>query len=326
MRRRDFITLVGGAAAWPLAARAQQAGLPVIGYLSAGDANGDAPTVIGFRRGLSEAGYTEGRNVEILFQFAEERFDQLAALAADLVRRRVAVIVASGLAPALAAKAATTTIPIVFECYYDPVASGLVTSLNRPGGNLTGASMQVEAYFAKGVELLHEMLPQAISIAVLTNPTNSATSVGIEETAAAARALGLRLVILKAGNVGEFEQAFKAAAAEKIGALLVNADRLFTDHLDQLAALALQYRVPSVFTRQEAVRAGGLMSYGASLVEAHRIVGNYAARILKGDKPANLAIQLATKIELSVNLKTAKALGIDVPTSILLRADQVIEQ
>jgi putative ABC transport system substrate-binding protein len=186
--------------------------------------------------------------------------------------------------------------------------------------------MQVEAYFAKGVELLHELLPQATSIAVLTNPTNSATSVGIEETATAARALGLRLVIVNAGNVGEFEQAFKAAAAEKIRALLVNADRLFTDHLDQLAALALQYHVPSVFTRQEAVHAGGLMSYGASLVEAHRIAGNYAGRILKGEKPANLAIQLATKIELSVNLKTAKALGIDVPTSILLRADEVIEQ
>jgi putative ABC transport system substrate-binding protein len=326
MRRREFITVLGGAAAaWPLVARAQQPGLPVIGYLSAGVANSDAPNVTGLRRGLNEGGYTEGRDVEILFQFADERFDRLRALAGDLVRRRVAVIVASGLAPALAAKAATATIPIVFESYYDPIASGLVTSLNRPGGNLTGTSMLVEAYFAKGAELLHELVPQADSIAVLMNPTNSATSVGIEEAAIGARALGLRLVILKAGNAGEFEQAFKAVVAEKIGALLVNSDRLFTGHVAQLAALALRYRVPSIFTRQEAVQAGGLMSYGASLVEAHRIAGNYAARILKGEKPGDLPIQQATKIELSVNLKTAKALGIDVPTSILLRADEVIE-
>jgi putative ABC transport system substrate-binding protein len=326
MNRRDFITLLTRtAAAWPLAAQAQQAKLPVIGYLSAGVANSDEPNVTGLRRGLNDGGYTEGRNVEILFQYADERFDRVRALAADLVRRRVAVIVASGLAPALAAKAATATIPIVFESYFDPIANGLVTSLNRPGGNVTGASMLVEAYFAKGVELLHELVPQADSIAVLINPTNSATSGGVEQTATVARVLGLRLVILKAGNALEFEQAFKTIAEGRIGALLVNSDRLFSGRFDQLAALALRYRVPSIFTRQEAVQAGGLMSYGASLVEAHRITGNYAARILKGDKPADLPIQQATKIELSVNLKTAKALGIEVPTSILLRADEVIE-
>jgi putative ABC transport system substrate-binding protein len=324
MRRREFIALLGGAAAWPLAAGAQQA-LPVIGYLSAGVANSDAPQVAGLRRGLNESGYTEGRNVEIVFQYADERFDRLSALAADLVRRRVAVIVASGLASALAAKAATSAIPVVFESQFDPVATGLVTSLNRPGGNVTGASMLVEAYFAKGVELLHELVPQAGSIAELINPTNSASSGGIAETAAAAQALGLRLTIVKAGNPGEFEQAFKTVAEGRIGALLVNSDRLFAGHFDELAALALRYRVPSIFTRQDATQAGGLMSYGGSLVEAHRIAGNYAARILKGEKPANLPIQRATKIELSVNLKTAKAFGIEVPTSILLRADEVIE-
>jgi putative tryptophan/tyrosine transport system substrate-binding protein len=213
----------------------------------------------------------------------------------------------------------------VFESAYDPVANGLVTSLNRPGGNVTGASMLVEAYFAKGVELLHELLPQAVSIAQLINPTNSAASDGMAETAAAAQTLGLRLTIVKAGNSEEFEQAFKTIAEGGIGALLVSSDRLFTGRFDQLAALALRYRVPAIFGRQEATHAGGLMSYGASLVEAHRIAGNYAARILKGEKPENLPIQRATKIELSINLKIAKALGIEVPTSILLRADEVIE-
>jgi putative ABC transport system substrate-binding protein len=310
----------------PIAARAQQSALPMIGYLSAATMGIDAPLVTGLRHGLDEGGYAEGRNVEILFRFADERFDRLPMLASDLVRRRVALIVAGGTAPALAAKTATTIIPIVFETVEDPVAIGLVARFNRPGGNITGTSLIVEAYHAKGVELLNELLPHASSIALLINPTNTVYSgSATAETANAARARGLRLAILKAGNPGEFEQAFKAVVEEGHGALLVSADRLFMGHLDELAALALRYRVPWIGRRREAAQASALMTYGASITEALRIVGNYAARILKGEKPADLPVQRATRIELTVNLKTAKALGLEVPTSILLRADEVIE-
>jgi putative ABC transport system substrate-binding protein len=247
-------------------------------------------------------------------------------LASDLVQRRVALIVASGGAPALAAKMATTTIPIVFETVNDPVAIGLVTRFNRPGGNITGTSLIVEAYYSKGVELLHELLPNAGSIALLVNPTNSSSyGAATAETAEAARARGLRLTILKASNPSEFEQVFKSIAEEGLGALLLSSDRLFAGHYDQLAALALRFRVPWIDRTQQAAQAGALMTYGANITEAHRIVGNYAARILKGDKPADLPVQRATKIELTVNLKTAKALGLEVPTSILLRATEVIE-
>jgi putative ABC transport system substrate-binding protein len=323
MRRRDFIAGLGSAATWPLTARAQ---LPVLGYLSAGTPDGDAPWVTGLRRGLDEGGYTEGRNVEILFRYADERFDRLPMLASDLVRRRVALIVASGTAPALAAKMATTMIPIVFETVDDPVATGLVARFNRPGGNITGTNLMVEAYYAKGVELLHELLPHAGSIAFLINPTNTVPSgAATAEMADAARARGLRLAILKASNSGEFEQVFKAVAEEGLGALLLSSDRLFAGHYDQLAALALRYGVPWIDRTQQAAQAGALMTYGASIIEAHRIIGNYAARILKGEKPADLPVQRATKIELTVNLKTAKALGLEVPTSILVRADKVIE-
>jgi putative ABC transport system substrate-binding protein len=325
MRRREFIAGLGGAVAWPLVARAQQR-VPVIGYLSAGAADSDAPNASGLRRGLDEGGYIEGRNVEILFHYANERFDRLPMLASDLVRRRVAMIVASGTNPALTAKTATTMIPIVFETVEDPVAIGLVARFNRPGGNITGTSLMAEAYRAKGVELLHEFLPHAGSIALLINPTNPVNSVASTvEMADAARALGLRLAIVKASNPGEFEQAFKAVAEEGLGALLDSSDRLFTGHWDQLAALALRYRVPWISRGREAAQAGALMTYGASIIEAHRIVGNYAARILKGEKPADLPVQRATKIELTVNLKTAKALGLEVPSSILVLADEVIE-
>jgi putative ABC transport system substrate-binding protein len=233
-------------AARPLTARAQQPAKPVIGYLSAGTAAGDAPWVTGLRRGLDEGGYTEGRNVEILFRYADEQFDRLPMLASDLVRRRVALIIASGTAPVLAAKTATTMIPIVSETVDDPVAIGLVARFNRPGGNITGTSLMVEAYYAKGVELLHELLPHAGSIALLINPTNTVASrAATTETANAARVLGLRLAILEASNPGEFEQAFKAVAEEGLGALLLTSDRLFGGHQDQLAALARLYRVPS---------------------------------------------------------------------------------
>jgi putative ABC transport system substrate-binding protein len=325
MRRREFIAGLGSAVGVS-AAQAQQPAIPVIGYLSAGAADSDAPIVSGLRRGLDEGGYTEGRNVEILFRYGDERFDRLPMLASDLVRSRVAVIVASGSAPASAAKTATTMIPIVFETAADPVAIGLVARFNRPGGNITGASMLVEAYYTKGVELLHELLPHAGSIALLINPTNPVNSgAATVEMADAARALGLRQAILKASNPGEFEQAFKAVAEEGLGALFDSSDRLFTGHWDQLAALALRYRVPWISRGQEAAQAGALMTYGTSIIEAHRVVGNYAARILKGEKPADLPIQRATKIELTVNLKTAKALALEVPSSILVRADEVIE-
>jgi putative ABC transport system substrate-binding protein len=326
MRRREFIAGLGSVLTWPVAARAQQPALPVIGYLSAGTADSDAPWVTGLRRGLDEGGYTEGRNVEILFRFADERFDRLPMLASDLVQRRVALIVASGGAPALAAKMATTTIPIVFETVNDPVAIGLVARFNRPGGNITGTSLIVEAYYSKGVELLHELLPHAGSIALLVNPTNSSSyAAATAETADAARARGLRLTVLKASNPGGFEQVFKTVAEEGLGALLLSSDRLFAGHYDLLAALALRFRVPWIDRTQQAAQAGALMTYGANITEAHRFVGNYATRILKGEKAADLPVQRATKIGLTVNLKTAKALGLTVPQSVLLRADEVIE-
>jgi putative ABC transport system substrate-binding protein len=324
MKRREFIALLGGAVAWPLAAYSQQVGRPVIGYLTVGSADSDGPFVAAFRQGLREGGYAEG-SVEILFRYADEHFDHLPMLASDLARRPVNVIVASGGAAALAAKAATPTIPIVFESAIDPVANGLVASLNRPGGNITGASMVVEAYYAKGVELLHELVPQGGSIVVMANRANSATAGGIDQIANAARALGLRLAVLKVGNPDDFEQAFRTIAEERLGPLILNSDRLFSGHLNRLAGLAVRYRVPWIFPRPEAVQAGALMSYGASLTGAHRIAGNYATRILKGEKPADLPVQRATKLDFLVNLKTASALGIEVPTSILLRADEVIE-
>jgi putative tryptophan/tyrosine transport system substrate-binding protein len=262
MKRREFIAGLGGAAAWPVVVRAQQSAIPVIGYLTAGAADSDAPRVTSLRRGLDEGGYTEGRNVEILFHYTNERFDRLPMFASDLVRRRVALIVASGAAPALAAKTATTMIPIVFETAADPVAIGLVARFNRPGGNITGVSVLGEAYYTKGVELLHELLPHAGSIALLINPTNPSPPQlhGIAETADAARALGLRPAILKASNPGEFEQAFKAVAEEGLGALLLSSDRLFTGHWDRLAALALRYRVPWISRAQEAAHAGALIA------------------------------------------------------------------
>src|SRR5262249_32780273 len=240
--RRKCLAVLGSVLVWPLVARAQRPAIPVIGYLKAGTADSDALLLTGLRRGLDEGGYAEGRNVEILFRFADERFDRLPMLASDLVRRRVALIVASGAAPALAAKTATTMIPIVFETGEDPVAIGLVARFNQPGGNITGTSLMVEAYHAKGLELLHELLPHAGSIALLINPTNTVTSdLATAETVNAARARGLRLAILKAGNPGEFEQAFRAVTEEGVGALVVSSDRLFMGHLDQLAALALRY-------------------------------------------------------------------------------------
>jgi len=326
MRRREFITLLGGAAAaWPLAARAQQAAVPVLGYLSAGGAASDAPYVGALRQGLSEGGYVEGQNIEILFHFAEGHFDRLPSLASDLIGRRVAVIFASGGAPALAAKAATTTIPIVFEAAYDPVAIGLVERLNRPGRNITGTSPMATAYYAKSVELLHELVPSVSSIALLTNPASPIRSLVIKEAESAAGSLGLRLMNLSAGSGSEIEQAFTTLAKEGSGGLVASGDRLWVLHRDLLTILAARYRVPTIYEGRDLVQAGGLISYGGSFIEAHRSAGNYVARILKGEKPADLPVQQVTKLELTINLKTAKALGVTIPPLLLARADEVIE-
>jgi putative ABC transport system substrate-binding protein len=324
MRRREFIGALGAMAIWPVTARAQQRVLPVIGYLSAGARDADGASVGELRQGLQEGGYSEGRNIEILYRYAENQFGRLPSLALDLVGSRVAVIVASGGAPAVAAKAATTTIPIVFEYANDPVALGLVARLNRPGGNLTGATLRVDSLFSKGIELLHELLPQATSIAFLTNPANP-VDLARREVENAARALGMRLTIVTASDAAEMEQVFAMIAEQRLGAVLVNSDRLFVGHYKLLADLAVRYRVPALYWEREAVEAGGLMSYGANLAQSHRLVGSYVARILNGEKPGDLPVQSPSQIELVINLSAATALGITVPRIILARADEVIQ-
>jgi putative ABC transport system substrate-binding protein len=326
MRRRDFIAGLG-AAAWPLVAGAQvRQRIPVIGYLSAGTAASDGSSLTALRQGLDQAGYVEGRNVEILFRYAEFQFDRLPSLAADLVRRGVAVIAADGGAPALSAKEATATIPIVFATGLDSVAIGFVPRLSRPGGNLTGVSYIADAYFAKGIELMHELVPEAGAFSYLMNPTNPINhAIQIREMENSARNLGVRLTPLNASNPAEIDQAFSTLAQERTGGLIVVPDRLLSARGDQIIALAARLRVPVMSSMGEFVRAGGLISYGASSTESLRIVGDYAARILNGEKPGDLPVQLATRIELTINLKTAKVLGLTVPTSILVRADEVIE-
>jgi putative ABC transport system substrate-binding protein len=326
LRRREFIAALGGAAAWPLAARAQQRGMPVIGYLNPGAANSD-PLLAAFRLGLNTGGYIEGRNLEILFRYGENQQAHLPSLASDLVSHRVAVIFAAGGFAANAAKEATPTIPIVFEFAYDPVAIGLVASLNRPGGNVTGATRLVEASIAKGVESFHELLPEADSVALVRVPLNPLQQASTAQMNAenAARTLGLRLTVHQPSTVSEIEQAFASAARERSGGLLFDAAPLFVNQSDQLVALAARYSVPTVYSWREAVQAGGLMGYGAGFDEVMRVAGGYVARILKGEKPADLPVQLPTRFELAINLKTAKALGLTVPLSIRLRAAEVIE-
>jgi putative ABC transport system substrate-binding protein len=325
--RREFITLVGSAAAaWPLAVRAQQAGVPVIGWLGS---TSPAPTsyiLLAFRRGLNEVGYIDGQNVAIEYRWAEGRYDRLSALAADLVRRQVAVIVLGSTAAALAVKAATETIPVVFVIGTDPVKAGLVASLNRPGGNLTGASILHIEVTPKRLELLHELAPSATTVALLVNPTNPFAAPETRETQVAAGTLGLRLNILNASSETEIDHAFAALVEERAGALLVGADPLFQTSLrDQLVALAARHHVPAIYGYRETTAAGGLMSYGTSISDAWRLVGIYTGRILNGDKPADLPVQQSTKLELVINLKTAKSLGLDVPATLLARADEVIE-
>jgi putative tryptophan/tyrosine transport system substrate-binding protein len=325
MQRREFIAGLGGAAAWPLAARAQPRLLPVIGMLITGRP-GENPSMSAFHRGLGEAGYVEGRNVAIEYRWSYGPYGDLPAMASDLVGRGVAVIVAIGAVPAtLAAKAATATIPVVFSIGTDPIRLGLVASLNRPGGNLTGVANLNTELMPKRLELLHELAPGATDIAALFNPTNPAGEIEAREVQAAADALGLRLHVLHASGEGDLETVFATLTRLGAGGLVIGGDSLFVNQRAQIAALALHHRLPAIFFFREFALSGGLMTYGTNPSDQWRMAGVYPGRILKGEKPADLPVQQATKVELIINLKTAKALGLTIPQTLLGRADEVIE-
>jgi putative ABC transport system substrate-binding protein len=327
MKRRAFIGLIGGAASWPLAARAQQNEMPVVGFLNAGSPQGYVPSLAAFLKGLGEAGYVDGRNVTIQYRWAESQNDRLPALMADLVQRQVAVIAATSTPAALAAKAANTTIPIVFETAADPVQLGLVGSLNRPGGNVTGVTQTSVEVAPKRLELLHELLPAARIMAFLVDPSDPAVAeVTANQMLAAARTLGLELHVLNASAESDFDAVFAKVSQLRSSGLVISAGTaLFASRSGPLAALAAKYAVPTVSSSSAFTSAGGLVSYGADIVDAYRLTGGYVGRVLKGEKPADLPVQQATKIELRINLKAAKALGITVPLTLLGRADEVIE-
>jgi len=327
MRRRAFITLLGGAAAaWPLAARAQQRTFPVIGLLSSRSLAVDTPLIAVIRQGLNETGIIEGQNVTIDYRWAEGQYDRLAGLAADLVRQHVAVIVAIGGDPsALAAKAATATIPIVFVGATDPVRSGVVTSLHRPGGNITGVSGFMTEMEPKRLELLRELRPHATTTAILVNPNEPSIEIRVSDIQTAARSVGQEITILNASTIRDIDAAFARLAQMRADALLVAGDPFFFNRAAQLVVLAARHAIPSLYSRREFAAAGGLMSYGSTFNDIYRLVGVYAARILKGEKPGDLPIQLATKFELVINLSTARALGLEIPPTLLARADEVIE-
>ena len=327
MLRREFIGLLGGTAlVRSFAAQAQQPTMPVIGFLNSASQEGYAARIAAFRQGLADAGFVEGRNVAIEFRQTDGQFDRLPSVAADLVRRRVAVIVATGTAPALAAKAETTTIPIIFSTSGDPVESGLVASLARPGGNITGTTRRNVEIAAKRLQLLHELVPAAATITLLINPANPALSEPLlREVEAAAPRFGLKLHVLRASNVREIDEAFSALSPLRAGALMIGSDSFFNSRIAQLGTLVLRHKVPTIYQDREFVAAGGLMSYGGNLDDGYRIVGTYAGRILKGEKPADLPVHQSTKLELFINLKTAKALGLTVPPLMLAQADEVIE-
>jgi len=325
VKRRDFITLLGGAAAtWPLAARAQQPAMPVVGFVNAGSPN--ALLVAGFRKGLNEAGYVESQNVRAEYHWLEGQFDRLSALMADLARRRVAVITPAGNLAAIAAKAATTTIPIVFSVAEDPVKLGLVASLARPGGNATGINIFNVEITAKRLGLLHDLVPKAIRVAVLVNPANAPVAeTTLRDIPEAARALGLQIHIVNASTSREIEAAFAALGREQADALFVASDIFFNSRRVQLATLAAHYRIPAAYYAREAVEVGGLMSYGADRADMYRQVGVYTGQILKGAKPADLPVLQSSKFEFVINAQTARLLGIEVPNALQLLADEVIE-
>ena len=325
MRRRELLQVFGGALAWPLAARAEQPG-PVIGLLHAASASYFAQLAPSFAQGLKESGYTPGQNVAIEYRWAEGHYDRLPALAAELVARQVAVIVAGGgTTPAKAAKAATSTIPIVFISAADPVKAGIVDSLNRPGGNVTGVSLIGSALEAKKLGLLHEVAPGASTVAALINPNYADAQMQVDEVAAAAARVGVELVTLRAGNAAEIDTAFATLLERGAGALLVGAGAFTTSKRESIAALAARHAIPAMYVERQGAVAGGLMSYGPSQSEAYRQAGIYAGRIIKGEKPADLPVMQSTKFEFVLNLKTAKALGLTVPMIVQMTADEVIE-
>jgi putative ABC transport system substrate-binding protein len=327
MRRREFITLIGGAAAtWPIAARAQQPALPVVGFIRDGSADANARFAAAFRKGLNETGYVEGQNVTIEYHWLEGQYDRLPALMADLVGRRVAVIATPGIMPTLAAKAATTTIPIVFGVGDDPVRLGLVTNLARPGGNATGINFFVNEVAAKRLRLLHDLVPKAVRIAVLVNLAKASTEeFTLRAVQEAAPTLGLKIQILNASTIGEIDAAFATIARDHSDALLVAPDAFFVSRRVQFITLTARDRIPATYSLRDYVAIGGLMSYGTDLADAFRQVGVYTGKILKGAKPADLPVVQLTKFEFVINLQTARALGIEVPPGLLSIADEVIE-
>jgi ABC-type uncharacterized transport system substrate-binding protein len=327
MKRREFITLLGGAVvAWPLAARAQQPAVPVIGFLNPTSPDAFADRLRAFRQGLKDTGYVEGENVAIVYRWAEDQLDRLPALAADLVRRQVAVIATVATASTFAAKAATTSIPIIFSITEDPVKLGLVATLARPGGNATGINILSGELVAKRLELLRELVPSAARVAVLVNPTNAAnTETTLRDVELAARTIGLQIQVLNASTSREIDAAFAALARERPDALLVGSDLLFTTRRVQMSLQAMRHAIPATYSAREPVEAGGLMSYGSNLTDALRQLGVYTGRILKGAKPADLPVVQASKFELVINAQTARMLGLTVPDKLLVAADEVIE-
>src|SRR2546429_3013420 len=326
MKRREFITLLGGAAAWPLAARAQQSAMPVVGFLRSTSATASADLVAALRRGLTQAGYIEGQNLAIEYRWAENQAERLPGLVADLIGRQCAVFIAGGDAVAHAAKAATASIPVVFATGEDPVKVGLVASLNRPEGNLTGISFYNSAdLHSKQLEFLREVVPKAAVIGLLVNPTQAAAESQERDAQVAARALGQQILIVNASGERDFDTAFATLAQQRAGALLIAGNALFTGQRDRLVALAARFALPTIYPLREFVVAGGMMSYGGSLTDAYRQVGVYTGRILRGEKPADLPVTLPTKFEFVINLTTTKGLGIEIPPMLLARADEVIE-
>jgi putative ABC transport system substrate-binding protein len=327
MRRREFIKIISGsAAAWPFAVRAQQSAMPVVGFIRDGSADTAARYVAAFHKGLNENGYVEGQNVTVEYHWLEGRYDRLPALLADLVRRQVTVIATPGQVPSIAAKAAVATVPIVFAVGEDPVQLGLVPSLARPGGNATGINYFVSELAAKRLRLLHDLIPNAVRIAVLVNPVNaSVETTTLREVREAARALGLQIQVLKASTIGEIDATFASFAQDRPDALFVAGDAFFLDRRVQFATLTARDRIPANYSIRDAVAAGGLMSYGPDFAEVFRQIGVYTASILKGAKPADLPVLQSTKLEFVLNLETARALGINVPPGLLSITDEVIE-